>query len=276
MRSLLNFLVRYHYFILFILIECFSIVLLIQYNDYQKASFLNSSSSISGRVYLTFHSVYEYVNLKSANKELNETISSYRNQSKDAYKDNQIRLMDVLDSVYLQKYQFIPCQVINNSTNKQNNYLTLNVGKHQGVGMEMAVVSPKGIVGVVKDVSENFASVISVLNQNLKISAMIKNSGYFGTLYWDGINYRYAIMSDLPNHIVVRKGDEIITSGYSAMFPKGETIGVVEEINDSKSSDFMSLKIKLAVDFKNVTNVMVIKNLLHDEQQNLENNSGHD
>jgi rod shape-determining protein MreC len=140
----------------------------------------------------------------------------------------------------------------------------------------MAVISPFGIVGVVKDVSDNYASVISVLNQNLKISVMIKHSGYFGSLNWEGGNYRYALLTDLPSHITVYKGDTIITSGYSSMFPKGEFVGVVETVNDVKSSDLLSLRIRLGVDFKNISHVMVIKNLLQNEQIKLETESSHD
>ncbi len=270
MRSLLNFILKYHYFILFILIECFSVILIVHYNDYHRATFLNSSSSVSGKVYNSFHSVFQYVDLKTANIELSEALSSYRNKQKKSYKDNQIKIVDILDSLYIQQYSFIPAQVINNSVNKQNNFITLNVGRKQGVYKEMAVVSANGVVGVVKDVSDNFASVISILNHNLKISAMIKHSGYFGSLNWDGTDYRFATMYDLPNHISVKKNDTIITSGYSAMFPKGEVIGVVEKVNEAKGSDFMTVSVRLAVNFKKLAHVMVIKNYLSKEQLNLE------
>jgi len=276
MRSLLNFIVRYHYFILFILIECFSLLLVVQNNDYHLASFLNSSSKISGKVYSARNSVLQYIDLKNANKELNETLANYKNQSKTSYRNTQARTIDLHDSIYMQQYQYIPAQVINNSINKQNNYLTLNVGRNQGVEKEMAVISPLGIVGVVKDVSGNFASVISVLNQHLKISAMVKNSGYFGSLNWEGGNYRYAILTDLPNHIILNFGDTIITSGYSSMFPKGEVVGFVEKVNTGKGSNLMTVTVRLAVDFNKITHVMVVKNLLREEQLNLENNIGHD
>ena len=276
MKSLLNFIIKYHYFILFILIECFSIFLVVEYNDYHRASFLNSSSRFSGKVYTSFHSVFQYVDLKKTNDELNDAYVSLLNKSKNSYKDNQIEIVEVLDSLFIQQYHFIPAKVINNSINKQNNYITLNIGSNHGVTNEMGVISPNGIVGIVKDVSDNYASVISVLNRNLKVSAMIKHSGYFGSLYWDGKNYLYAIMDDLPNHISVSKGDTIITSGYSSMFPKGNIIGIVEEVKESKGSDFMSLSVRLNIDFKSLTHVMVVKNLLSEEQLNLEKQSSYD
>lgn len=276
MRSLLNFILRYHYFILFILIECFSLILVIQYNDYHRASFLNSSSSVSGKVYNSFNSVFQYMNLKSANQQLNKELAEIRNNLKSAYKDNLVKIVEIYDSTYIQQYEFVPAQVLNNSINKQNNYLTLNAGRRHGISKEMAVVSTDGVVGVVKDVSDNFASVISVLNQNLHISAMLKKSGYFGSISWNGRNYQYVNMADLPNHILVDVGDTIITTGYSKMFPKAEVIGTVSEINESTSSDFMSLTVKLSVDFKNLSHVSVVRNLLKEEQLNLENSTIND
>jgi len=214
--------------------------------------------------------------LRKENDELIKSFAKEWNTQKDSYQQNKISLGDIFDSVYIQKYEFLPAEVINNSANKQNNYLTLNIGAKQGVEAGMAVIAPEGIVGVVKDVSNHFSAVISILNQNFKVSAMLKSSGYFGSLYWDGINYKYVTLYDLPNHISVQPGDTVITSGYSIMFPKGVIVGVVDELNDRKGADFLSAKVRLAVDFKNVSHVMVIKNLLKEEQLKLENSSTHD
>lgn len=273
MKSLLNFIYKYHYFILFILLECLSVFLVIQYNNYQHSSFINSSSSLSGNVYSSMHGVTQYFNLKEKNKELVETVARYSNQDKKAFKENTISLSEIYDSVFVQQYEYVAAQVINNSVNKQNNYLTLNVGRKQGVKKGMAVVSQKGAIGIVKDVSENYASVISILNQNLKISAMVKKNSYFGTLQWEGNNYQYTTLYDLPNHISLQKGDTIITSGYSAIFPKGEFLGRVNMVQKSEGGEFLYVRVKLAEDFKKLTNVFVVRNLLKEEQLNLERSS---
>ncbi|MBP5667618.1 MAG: rod shape-determining protein MreC [Salinivirgaceae bacterium] len=151
-----------------------------------------------------------------------------------------------------------------------NNFLTLDIGSKHGVEPGMAVVSAMGAVGVVKAVSPNFSSVISVLNQNLKISAMLEKSGYFGSLGWEGGDYRHANLEDLPGHIKVNKGDVVITSGYSTIFPKGVMIGYVEEVTAHGVNGFMSADIRLAVDFKRLSNVQVVRNLLKKEQLELQ------
>jgi len=276
MKSLLSFIIRYHYFILFILIECFSITLVVNNSDYHKAIFLNSSSNISGRMYEYVHSVSQYFDLKTTNIRLNRALAHLKSRSEIAYKRKNVEELKKTDSLYIKQYYFIPAQVINNTVNRQNNYITLNVGKNHGVKKEMGVFSSDGIIGVVKDVSDNYASVISVLNRNLKISAMVKHSGYFGSLYWDGIDYHYVIMKDLPNHISISKGDTIITSGYSAIFPKGILIGKVFKVNEIKEGAFMSVLVELSADFKRLSHVIIVKNQLKEEQQSIEKNSKYD
>ncbi len=276
MRSLLNFFYTYHFIILFLLMEFFSFFLLIQYNDYQKASFLNSSNQISGIVYKKFSSISQYLSLKDKNLQLMNIITDSRNTSLTSFKQDKVSLINVYDTIYQQQYQFLNASVINNSVNKANNFLTLNIGRKQGIDKGMAVVSPEGIVGVVKDVSANYASVISLLNQNLKISAMFKKSGYFGSINWNGANYQYITFSELPSHVSVSIGDTVITSGYSAMFPKGELVGIVSEVDKSDTGEFLEVKVQLAVDFKKLEHVMVIKNFLYQEQIQLETESSHE
>lgn len=276
MRSLLNFIYKYHYFILFILLESLSFFLIISLNHYQNTSFINSSNRITGNLYETTHSISQYFGLKKVNQELAERLSTIENKAKKSYQNNQVSTLDIYDSIYVQKYQYIPVEVINNSVNKQNNFITLNKGEKYGLSIDMGVVSATGIVGVVKAVSTNYAAVISLLNKNLKISAMVKKNNYFGTFHWEEEDYKYGNLNDLPNHIYLQKGDTIITSGYSSIFPKGEIIGFVSKVSKSEGGNFLSVRVKIAADFKNLSNVFVIKNLMQKEQIELESKTTND
>ncbi|MBO4602423.1 MAG: rod shape-determining protein MreC [Salinivirgaceae bacterium] len=271
MRNLILFILRNHYVILFVLIESLSLFLVMQYNGYQRSCFINSSSAVAGGVNTVFSAVDHYLYLNQKNQELNEELARLRSQMPSAFKCDTAEVHCVKDEVYTQQYEYIPCMVIGNSVETSNNFLTLNVGSKHGIEPGMAVVSASGVVGVVKDVSPNFASVIGVLNQDLNISAMLENNGYFGTLTWDGRDYHYAILKDLPAHIRVFKNDAVITSGYSTIFPKGEPIGLVDTILDSGTNGFITLRVRLAVDFKKLTNVQVVRNLLKKEQLELQN-----
>ena len=276
MRTLIKFLLRYYYFLLFLTFETFSIFLVIENNNYQKTSFLNSANFISGNIYKSISNLTSYLNLKQTNEELSAENTRLNNILKNSYKTNEISLLEIYDSTYFQQYTTTAAQVINNSVNRQNNYLTIDKGKKQGISPEMAVISPNGIIGIVKDVSNNFASVISILNTNMHISAMIKKNEYFGSLIWDGKNYRETTLKDIPNHVKINIGDTIITSGYSSIFPKGKLIGVISGFEQEKGGNFYLIKVKLSTNFKKLSYVYVVGNFLKQEQKNLEKISGND
>ena len=169
-----------------------------------------------------------------------------------------------------QHYSYIPAKVINNSTDRQDNYLTINRGMLQGVMPEMAVISSSGIVGIVKDVSKNYASVLSVLHQNSSISAKLSESGYIGSLVWNGRDPKVAQLMDIPNHVQLAEGMLIQTSGFSAMFPAGINIGKVKAFDVKDGDNFYSIDVDLLTDMNNVSVVYVVDNLMRMEQVELE------
>ncbi len=276
MRALIKFLLKYYYFLLFIVLEFFSLFLVIENNNYQKTLFLNSANVVSGNIYKSINNLTSYLNLRRTNEELAAENTRIYNTLKESYKSNKVSLTEIYDSTYLQQYKVTLAQVINNSVNRQNNYLTIDKGLKQGISPEMAVVSPTGIVGIVKNVSNNFASVISLLNTNLHISAMIKKNGYFGSLIWDGKNNKETTLKDIPNHVKINIGDTIITSGYSTIFPKGKLIGVISDFKQEEGGNFYIIKVKLSTNFNNISYVYVIGNLLKQEQKKLEKTSEND
>jgi len=270
MQSLLRFLQRYHFILLFILLEVLAITLLIQNNNYQNTSFVSFARNIKGRFYDQTMKIEQYLNLREKNKKLKEEnvflrnfIAKNMNTEVDTFKKK-------IDTTSDQQYFYIRATVLNNSINKQHNYLTLDKGETAGVKPEMGVVSPNGIVGVVRGVSEHFSSVISLLNSELNISAKLKNSEYYGSFSWTGQDYRYGILQDIPLHAQVNEGDTVVTSGYSAIFPEGILVGFVEEYEE-KGGRFLELTVELSTDFKKLNHVYIVENMLKEEKKELEN-----
>lgn len=270
MKNLLHFIVRFHFTILFIVFEIFCLLLLVNYNNYQKSEFLNSSNAISGGIYEKVSSVTDYLSLAKTNEELNRENVRLRNLLHSSYKLTTDSSFVFLDTIYKQQYIYRTAKIINNSVNKQLNYITLNKGRIHGIEREMAVVTDNGVVGVVKSVSDNFASVISVLNDRLRISAKLKGNNYHGSLIWDGLDYRKAMLKDIPFHVKIAKGDTIVTSGYSAIFPEGLQLGVVDEVMTSSGSNFQNIKVLLSNDFKSLSYVKVVGDLMKEERLKLE------
>lgn len=269
MRSLLDFLLRIHFLLLFILIEIFSIYLLINRNHFHKAKFVNSTRQVAGNFYTKTTKLKQYLSLAEENNRLAEENNRLLNIIESSYKSDDIFFRSVHDTIFNQRYRYTSARIINNSINKKHNFLTLNKGSQQGLSSEMAVVSDGNIVGVVKGISRNYATVISLLNLDLRISSKIKKNGYFGSLNWDGKGYQTAVLNEIPLHADIQVGDTIITSGFSSIFPEGILIGFISGFEE-KGGSFYEIKVKLSTDFKSLDNVNVIGNLLQIEKLELE------
>ncbi len=270
MRSLINFLLRIHFLLLFIFIEVFSIYLLINNNNFHKARFVNLTRQVTGNFYTKTTKLKQYLSLAEENHRLAEENNRLLNIIESTYKSDEIFFRSVNDTIFNQRYMYTSARIINNSINKKHNFLTLNKGNQQGLRPEMAVVSDGSIVGIVKGVSKNYATVISLLNLDLRISSKVKKNGYFGSLNWDGKGYQTAILNEIPLHADIQVGDTIITSGFSSIFPEGILIGFISDFEEKKGS-FYEIEVKLSTDFKSLGNVNVIGNLLQIEKLELEN-----
>jgi len=269
MKSLLNFLVRTHFLLLFILIEIFSISLLVNNNSFQRSRMVNISREFSGNYHRKLADLKEYFELRDINQQLVEENTRLLNILESTYKSDEIFFRNVTDTIYNQRYFYTPARVVNNSVNKMHNFITLNKGKEQGIKPDMAVVSNGSVVGVVKGVSENFATVISLLNLDFKISAKVKKNGYFGSLSWDGKDYQKAVLNEIPLHADIQVGDTIITSGFSSIYPEGILIGYIENFEELSGS-FYTIYVRLSTDFKRLNYVNVIGNLTQNEIIDLE------
>ncbi len=267
MRNLFHFIARFHFTILFLMFEMLCIILLVRYNNFQQSTMLNSGNYICGMVYDNVSAITQYIHLKETNQALNKENSYLRGLLKQSHQLVADSTYVFNDSLYQQKYLYRSAKIINNSINKQNNYITLNKGRKNGIKPEMGVIANGGIVGVVVSVSDHYASVLSLLNSRLRISAKIKKNNYFGSLTWDGKDYRKAKLKEIPFNALVQKGDTIVTSGFSEIFPEGILVGVVNDISDESESNFHNINVLLFNDFKQLSYVQVIDNLMRNEEK---------
>jgi len=269
-RNLIVFFYRNVNMFLFIVLQSFCLYLLFQNNSYHRAGFISSSNQVVGNIFTTVNNVNEYFHLKETNQKLAEENARLHNLNKSSFGVYNKHVFVKGDSVYHLQYEYVTAKIVNNTVHKRNNYLTLDIGSNLGIKPEMAVITSDGIVGITKEVSPNYTSVLSVLNKDAKISAKIKKSNEYGSLHWDGGDYRFATLDDIPTHVKISKGDTITTNSYSAIFPDNILIGTIEKIYAKPGDNFYSLTVKFSTNLKNITHVYVIKNLLKSEQQNLE------
>ncbi len=269
MGNIIRFILNNLFAILFVLLELLSFHLIRNQNSYQRASFFNAFSNLKSRIHNESYSLRRYLNLNEINYALVQENKQLRNYLKDNYKTSITDFISIDDSIENKWYDYEEVKIINNSTNKQHNYITLNKGSIQGIEPEMGVISSNGVVGIVHSVSRNFALVLPILNSDFKLSSRIKRNNYFGSLSWDGSDYRFATLNEIPYHVELFKGDTIVTSGFSPHFPEGIIVGFIEDF-EVKDGNFYTIKVLLANDFKQISNVYVIDNLFKDEQINLE------
>lgn len=275
MRNLLNFLIKYNYWFLFLLLEVASFILLFRFNNYQQSVYFTSANGVAGKVYEISGGITSYFHLKTANEDLldrnmwlEQRLSFLENVLKEKGLDSA-RLYS-MERLAPTEYQIFKANVIKNSLNKADNYITLDRGTTEGIRPEMGVVDANGVVGIVYKTSPHYSLVIPLLNSKSSISCKIVGSDYFGYLKWEGGNSRFAYLKDLPRHAEFNLGDTVVTSGYSTVFPEGVMVGTVDDMSDSHDGLSYLLKIKLATDFGKVSNVRVISRNGQDEQKALE------
>jgi len=269
MQLFFNFIARYKYFLFFLLLEFFALFFTVSMHSYHNSVFINSSNKITGGVLNKIYNFDSYLNLKSSNKLLLEENTKLKNILENYSTNNFTKLKNdtILNN---QKYKYIATHVIRNEYTKPNNYLTLDKGSKDSVNIDMGVINEKGVLGIVNNVSKNYASVISILNQKSKINVKLKLSNYFGSLVWDGNNYNTLQLVNLPRQAIINVGDTIVTGGQSTIFPKNILVGTVLKVKIQNNS-YTKIEIKLFNDMSNINYAYLIINKDNNEIKTLEN-----
>ncbi len=270
MKNFFAFLSSYHKEFLAIALQVLCLTVFFINNSFQRLTIISSSNTVIGEVYTEKNNLTKYFNLQEQNEMLAKENAMLRSRVKEAFFLSSRKSFYRTDSTQLQQYQFYTARSINATTNLQSNFITLNKGIMQGIRKDMGVISPRGLVGVVVNVSNNYSTVLPVINNRFTASVEIKRTKNFGLLKWDGVNSRYARIEDIANHARIVRGDTVITRASSAIYPTGIMVGIVDEIEQPEGSNYLDLKIKLSVDFSKISTVYVINNLLKKEQLQLE------
>lgn len=266
MGRIFLFIYQYRAFFTFLVLELICIRLIIQNNQYQGAQFFNSANALVGAINTLSQNMQDYFSLRDVNTTLAEENAELRKRLEQNNKALQtLAELQLNDSAVINRFDFISARVVNNSTDRYTNFITINKGNDQGIKPGMAVISSRGAVGKVKMTSKHFSVITSLLNTNLRVSGLLKRTGHFGMVQWDGKDPQVIELNFIPRHVKPVLGDTIVSSGYSGVFPDGILIGTIDEINLREEAPFYELRIRLAEDFRKLSFVTVIKsNLLHE------------
>ncbi len=271
MRNLFAFIFRYRAFFLLLILETVCVGLMIQNNGFHRAAFLIFSDELVGKGYTAYNEVTDYLRLGEENRQLADENSRLKNVLPGSYYSDTSSVKTVRDTIRHTLYHYIPARVIQTSTNRLNNYIYINKGRDQGIAPRMAVIGPNGIVGIVKNVSDHFASLYSMLHSQVTVSARVMHQGSRGTIRWDGKSPYYVNLEEITSQEQLHHGDTIFTSGVSRLFPDNIPIGVVESFNLIEPGNFYEIRVKLSTDFKKLDYVYVVNNIMHEEMDSLIN-----
>jgi rod shape-determining protein MreC len=271
MRRLFLLIYQYRAFFTFILLEIIAFWLVIGTSTFHNAAFFNTSNNIVASIFGLRQGVYQYFNLINENDNLakeNAFLRDLISQKQNVVLSADSALLSSTDTAI--QYNYIPAKVINNSTQKINNYLTIDKGSRDGLEPGMGAISSFGVVGFVKTVSNNYATLYSLLHGDMQVSSMLSRLGVFGTTKWDGLDPLYANLLYIPRHVELQVGDSIVTSGYNAIFPEGIPIGQIKEFSIEENETFYNIVVELSSDFQSLSHLYLIQNYFRQEKDSVE------
>lgn len=273
MGQLLAFLVKYRAFFLFLCLECVCVLLIVSNNDYQRSAYISSSSSFIGGITETSDNISDYFGLKRVNKELAEENARLRAELLKNSKvslDSLSKFTIASDSTDSDDYKLTSAEITRNNIRNANNFFIIDKGSRDGILPEMGVISPFGVVvGKIRSVSRKYSTGISLLNTRNSFSAKHKTSKRIGTIQWDAVDPKLAQLLYITPDVNMQVGDTIVTSGFSAIFPKDMVIGTVASSERDANNTYLNVEVALSVDFGRLSYVYVIENVRKEEQDSL-------
>lgn len=265
MHNLTEFLAKHNHWFVFLVLEVVSMVLLFRYNSYQGSVWFSSANAVTGKVYEWDSAVECFFSLSGVNSQLTQ---------RNVFLEQQVRMLDdsiarltrsqeaavtrLSSMVPFQGCRLIPAKVVANMVNRYDNLITIDKGSADGVKRDMGVVCGMGVVGIVYLVSEHYSIVIPALNSHSNISCTIQRRGYFGYLRWRGGSSQLAYLEDVPRHAHFKLGDNVVTSGYSSVFPPGVMVGKVLHVFNSADGLSYRVQVKLSTDFARLRDVCLV------------------
>lgn len=276
MQQIISFFFKNKYLLLFLSLEFFAILFTIQSHSFHRSKFVSSANILTGGIYNRINNFKEFVLLKKENQNLAEENAYLKNQL--FLQNKNLGLVDstIIDTVnFHQKYKLISAKVINNNFRKNNNYLTVNKGTLDNIKTDLGVINSKGIIGITKNISKHYATILSILNVNSRINVKLLKTDHFGSLSWNNEDYNIVQLLDLPIQASINVGDTIITGGKSTIFPEGIPVGTIKDFK-TKNNNYEIININLFNDMSAISYVEIIDNLETLEIKLLEQNTSNE
>jgi len=256
MLNLFRFLQKYHVMLLFLFLETIAILMLSKSHTYHRAAVVNISSQFTGDIFETKSQFTSYFSLGSVNIKLAGENAQLREQIS--------RLEALVDSTSRHNsnipFSHIPARAVSNTVHFRNNYILINKGSIDGVKPDMGIISPEGVAGIITGVTDHYSTALSLLHRHARISVMFRKSGQLANLTWEGKDFRFGLVEDIPSHLKIFEGDTVVTSGHSLIFPEGLMVGIITEYIEPPGSSLNKAILHFSTDFNSLRQVYVVSN----------------
>jgi rod shape-determining protein MreC len=242
-------------------LEVVAFILICNSHEYQQSAVWSSANKIIASIENTTTQIKDYFQLSEDNAHL---------AAENARLKNELMLLNNLvehqierDSQYIYTHldwNYIPAKVIGSSVYKQHNYLTINKGTRDGIQEDMGVICNNGVVGIVSTVGEKYAIVVPIIHQKISLSCRLKNNGQIIGTHWDGKDYRMVSLTEIPRHVSVYRGDTVVSSGLTPIFPEGIMVGIVDHTLLNEGDNYHKTLMQLSTNYKTLKYVQVLHN----------------
>ena len=266
MQSIINSILKNRNLIIYLFLSFITINYLYNNSSAHYSGFGKIGTFISGSTSSISSYINTYFKLRQENNKLiEENLELKKKESQFIDKS------DTLDISESKIDKIIGAKVILNSINKSKNIILIDKGEINGITKEMGVISSEGVVGIIKNITDNYSSIVSLLNTDLKINAILKNSSTIGSISWNGLDPRVVQLNDIPLSSSIKIGDTIVTGGMSFYFPKGIPIGKIEDYENTSLEGYYSIDVSIFSDFSSLSNLYILQRTDNDEIKSLLN-----
>lgn len=220
-------------------------------------------SSISHGVRQGTAAVWEIATVYQQNKMLKSEIEQLRqtqvNITEIAAENERLRSVLGYKQTALQ-FDLVAARVIARDPSNWTSTIVINRGSEDGIAKDMAVVTPQGLVGNVLSVAKNSARVQLILDRRSSVGGLVQRpeSRVAGIIAGDNNNKMMVRMINIPRDADISEGDQIVTSGFGGIYPKGIALGEVESIANDDGGLLKYAVLKPSVDFQRLEEVSVI------------------
>ena len=268
MRNIILLIQKYRNFLFFLFLEFISLFFLFSSrNSYHHYNYLSSSNSITSSLYNFQYNMFSYFSLREVNNDLLKENSNLKNQvlNRDMVVGRKFIKSD--DIIYQKNFFFKEVKVINSQFKYYENFLIINAGKKSGVKEKMGMIGTKGVLGIVKNVTDNYATIRPLINPNFGLKVLNENTNSWGDLIWipEDNNFQNIFVTNIPIYTKVKLGDYFITSGAEGLFPRGLKVGKVIEIKENIEQQTLDIKLKNEEDFSRTKIGFVVFNKTSEE-----------